>query len=142
MQWGDVEVGESSEGTYIELNDRATKTREGASVGCPFAPNIFCTCAGQLETCAVALFRLYEEKRANKNHPAFYLAVNHGGSEDWYKNQPLGNNSLSHMMKEAAGVVGLEGKKYTNHSGRKTGVKRLLDDNVAQQTVEMPHASL
>ena len=59
MQWGDVEVGELSEGTYIEFNERATKTRKGACVERPFAPKIFSMCAGQcLQTCAVALFRL------------------------------------------------------------------------------------
>lgn len=105
-------------------------------MGRPFSPKIFCTCVGQCsEGCAVALFKLYAEKRVGKDHPAFYLAVHYGGKEDsWYKNQPLGNNSISNMMKEAAGIAGLEGN-YTNHSGRKTSVKRLLDGNVAPQLI-------
>ncbi|XP_043247109.1 uncharacterized protein KIAA1958-like [Amphibalanus amphitrite] len=126
MQWGDVKLGESSEGTFIEFQERATKTRKGACPGRPFTPKIYCTCEGQCsESCAVALFKLYEEKRHNKEHPAFYLAINYQSKEDWYKNQPLGNGSLSKMMKETAIDAGLEGNRFTNHSGRKTFIAQL-----------------
>ena len=55
----------------------------------------------------------------------------------WYKKQPLrlGKHSISSLLKDAASEAGLSGKRITNHSGRKTGVKRLLDDNVSPQYI-------
>lgn len=64
----------------------------------------------------------------------FYLQVhqswNKTGTDQpaqvWYKDQPLGEHSLGNMMKEMARDGGLPGRK-TNHSGRKTTVKRLKE---------------
>lgn len=46
----------------------------------------------------------------------------------WFKNQPLGVHSLGNMMKTMAELAELPGRK-TNHSGRKTTVKRLKEAN-------------
>lgn len=132
MQWGDISVVETTEDTYLEYTERTTKTRKGQGAARPFSPKIFCTCEnGCSGTCAVALFKLYSEKRSGIMHPAFYLAIDHSSNDKWFKNQPLGERSLGALMKTAAEKAGLQGQRFTNHSARKTGVKRLLDQGVA-----------
>ena len=140
MTWEDVELKETSDGTYIEYTERATKTRKGTGPGRSFTPKIFCTCEEERNPlCVVELYRTYQLKRAGINHEAFYLAVNYAGEAGnatrWYKNQPLGVHSISSMMKDAS-EAGLSGKRITNHSGRKTGIKRLLDENMPPQYIE------
>ena len=132
MQWGDINVVDTSEDTYLEYTERTTKTRKGQGAARPFPPKIFCTCENVCsERCAVALFKLYSEKRSGIMNPAFYLAIDHSQNEKWFKNQPLGERSLGALMKTAANKAGLQGQRFTNHSARKTGVKRLLDQGVA-----------
>ena len=140
MNWEDVELKETSDGTYIEYTERATKTRKGTGPGRSFTPKIFCTCEEERNPrCVVELYRTYQLKRAGINHEAFYLALNYAGEAGnatrWYKNPPLGVHSISSMMKDAASEAGLSGKRITNHSGRKNGIKRLLDENVPPQYI-------
>ena len=47
----------------------------------------------------------------------------------WYKNEAMGVHSLGNIMKKMAEKGKLTGRK-TNHSGRKTTVKRLRDANI------------
>ena len=137
MQWADVELKETTDGIYLEYTERATKTRKGSGPGRSFQPKIFCICEAEKNPrCMVELYRLYKMKRGDIEHDAFYLAVNHtGGAAMWYKKQPLGKHSISSLLKDAASEAGLSGKRITNHSGRKTGVKRLLDDNISPQYI-------
>ena len=140
MKWEDVELKQTTDGTYLEYTERATKTRRGTGSGRSFKPKIFCTCEEEKNPrCMVELYRSYQLKREGIEHDAFYLAVNFsagaGDTPKWYKNQPLGVHSISSLMKDAAHEAGLSGKRITNHSGRKTGVKRLLDENVSPQYI-------
>lgn len=50
----------------------------------------------------------------------------------WFKNQPIGINTLSKLMPKMATAANLtgSGKRFTNHSARKTLVQKLSDENV------------
>lgn len=61
-------------------------------------------------------------------HPSWDREVNGQPTQVWFKNQPLGEHSLGNMMKQMAHQAELPGHK-TNHSGRKTTVKRLKEAN-------------
>ncbi|KAH3752330.1 hypothetical protein DPMN_186946 [Dreissena polymorpha] len=71
-------------------------------------------------------------------HPSWDMDVNGQPSQVWFKNQPLGEHTLGNMMKQMAHQAELPGHK-TNHSGRKTTVKRLKEanfENTSYQTQE------
>ncbi|XP_033729266.1 uncharacterized protein LOC117318372 [Pecten maximus] len=71
----------------------------------------------------------------NTGESPFYLAVNHNeNGKKWFKNQPVGKNKLSVMMKTMANNAGLVGKK-TNQSLRKTLCTKLLHSGVAPTTI-------
>ena len=57
------------------------------------------------------------------------MAVNYNfeHSGNWFKNAPLGANSLGNMLSSAAKIAGITDRKIVNHSARKTAIKRLLD---------------
>ena len=83
-------------------------------------------------------------------HPdsQFYLAVNHQRKDEgnWFKKSPVGRNTIGQFMKQACNAAGVTGRK-TNHSVRKTCVKRALDSGcpreyVAQLTGHRSVASL
>ena len=79
--------------------------------------------------------RLYKEY-ARRRPPTFctpdspfFLAVNYKRKEDsgiWFARGPLGKNTLGSLMKTACEAAGIQGR-HTNHSVRKTCVKRMLD---------------
>ena len=58
-------------------------------------------------------------------------------TEVWYKKQRLGIHSIDQMMKNIvkSNPVALSGKKLTNHSARKTLVKKLRTANVERQSI-------
>lgn len=60
--------------------------------------------------------------------PSWDKGINDQPAQVWFKNQPLGEHSLGNMMKDMAEKAKLPGRK-TNHSGRKTTVKRLKEAN-------------
>ena len=72
---------------------------------------------------------------------SFYLSVNyfktetHASVEDknWFKAQPMGVNKLNNIMKDMTQAAGISGK--TNHSGRKTLVRKLQDSGVPPKQI-------
>ena len=48
----------------------------------------------------------------------------------WFKAQTLGDNSLRSMSPKMCQDAGIKGPNYTNHSVRKTGITKLLHENV------------
>lgn len=52
-------------------------------------------------------------------------------AKSWYKNQPLGEKTLQSLMQKAVKKSNIDkNRKLTNHSGRKTTVTRLLDEEI------------
>ena len=61
-------------------------------------------------------------------YPSWNKGANDQPAQVWLKKQPLGEHSLGNIMKEMSNEAQLPGRK-TNHSGRKTTVKRLKEAN-------------
>ena len=142
MLWGDVKLKKDENGReYLEFNERLTKTRDGSGEGGsrPFCPKAFEN-RETPERCPVTAYKEYAKRRpTGMLDPAspFYLAVNHQRKADdpvWFKSGPLGVNSISSLMKDACTAAGIPGRK-TNHSVRKTCVKRALDAGCPREYV-------
>ena len=85
----------------------------------------------------IAVYKLFAEKRPaemNSDDSPFYLAVNSLkkleslSNKEWFKKAPAGVNKLNSIMKNMAEKAGLT-TKFTNHSGRKTMMQTLVNQN-------------
>ena len=67
------------------------------------------------------------------NDSPFYLGINHRRMDTsyWYKNVPMGVNALSTIMKKMVDKAGICTENISNHSIRKTLVKRMKKTNVS-----------
>ena len=124
---------------YITFNENPTKTRQGGLKvkRRPVLPKMFAT--GGLR-CPVRLFREYLSHRplCLADNGPFYLArIENPTSEVWYKKQRLGMNTIDTMMKTIIKDSSVEtsGKRLTNHSARKTLVKKLRVSNVERESI-------
>ena len=152
MLWEDVELKREGNGLeFLEFTERLTKTRRGTNAGRAFPPKMFP--ANDKTRCPIEAYKRYQSSRPKpkdgESCSKFYLAVNHQYQRtgNWFKNAPLGVNSIKLFMKQAANIAGIKEKKITNHSVRKTAVKRLLDNGcpptyVAQLTGHKQVSSL
>ena len=121
---------------YVEFAEGPTKTRQGGlnQKLRDFQPRMFATGGSR---CPVSIFKEYVQRRPlqlQSNGP-FYLAVKHNkiATDDiWYKAQPMGENKINSMMKNIIAGTSLEtsGKKFSNHSARKTVVSKLKHVNI------------
>ena len=74
------------------------------------------------EKCPVKAYKVYADA-------PFYLAVNNvksGSGKPWFKKAPVGVNKLNTVTKTLAG----HGPNFKNHSGRKTMIQTLVNNNV------------
>lgn len=142
LRWGDIKLKATDSGReYLEYNERITKTRtaENNSEQRAFPPKQFAHSTP--ETCPVYAYKCFAEHRPQQMltpDAPFYLAINHGrkpGSTVWYKNAPMGENSLRGLMKKMAAQGNLTGRK-TNHSARKTTCTKLLHHGIAPTTIQ------
>jgi len=126
---------------YIEFFEDPTKTRQGGLRPNlrPTNPKMFAVGG---DRCPVRLFELYMSKRPVelKNCGRFYLTPKQNvlrTDEIWYSRNPMGKNTISSIMKCLISGTPLEscGKKLTNHSMRKTTVKKLKAANVAESSI-------
>ncbi|CAH3175722.1 unnamed protein product, partial [Porites lobata] len=127
------------------LFPKGPKTRQGGLRVKPrlATPKMFAT--GE-KRCPVALFKQYLEKRPEemKKTGPFYLAVidKPQTSAVWYKKTPMGKNTINNIMKTMKEDSPLKDvcpeKKLTNHSARKTVVKKLKssDKNITGHNSE------
>ena len=86
------------------------------------------------------MFKQYLSRRPKelRDKGPFYLAVIENPKTNvWYKKQQLGVNSIDHMMKNIIKNTPLEktNKRLSNHSARKTVVKKLRAANVERQSI-------
>ena len=87
--------------------------------------------------CFVRLFRLYLTK-LNHDSPksAFYFKPLTKWSQTgiWFSKQPLGHNTLEHMMAKMCAKAQIQGYK-TNHSLRATAASRLYHKGIDEQLI-------
>ena len=90
--------------------------------------------------CPVQFFKTYLAHRPEemRNSGPFYLAIiDKPKSEVWYKKQRMGVNKIDSFMKNMAleAELDVEGRKLTNHSVRKTLVKKLKASNQPRSAI-------
>ena len=124
---------------YITFRAHPKKTRQGElNTKCrTVLARMFATSGPR---CPVQLFKQYPSPRPLefRDNGPFYLAViDNPKIKVWYKKQRLGVNSIDQMMKNIIKNTPLEtsSKRLSNHSVRKTVLKKLRAANVERQSV-------
>lgn len=122
---------------YITYEENPTKTRQGGlrKKRRVVQPKMFATGGPR---CPVKLLKTFLSHRPEemKNSGPFYLAViERPKSQVWYKRQRMGIHSINSFMKSMALQGEIEGKRLTNHSARKTLVKKLKAANQPRSAI-------
>ena len=128
---------------YIEYFEPPTKTRQHG-----LHPNLRITNPKMFEIpgnekCPVKIFDFYVSKRPSvlQKTGRFYLSPKSVFSNDvdepWFKSVPIGKNKIATFMKEIISGTTIEkaNKKITNHSGRKTVVKKMKAANIPETSI-------
>ncbi|KAK3732358.1 hypothetical protein QZH41_006621 [Actinostola sp. cb2023] len=122
---------------YITYEENPTKTRQGGlrKKRRVVQPKMFATGG---ERCPVKLFKTFLSRRPEdmKANGPFYLAViERPKTVVWYKRQTMGVNTINLFMKNMASEAEIDGKRLTNHSARKTLVKKLKAANLPRSAI-------
>ncbi|CAB4012922.1 zinc finger MYM-type 2-like [Paramuricea clavata] len=140
MCWGDVKLKQTADGEeFLEFNERQTKTRTGSDCRDvrKMAPKMFATDGSERDP--VVVYKLYERKRPgkmNEDDSPFYLAVNNTlkkeslQTKEWFKAAAVGINKLNSLMKTMAQKAGINNERLRNHSGRKTMIQTLSENDI------------
>ena len=76
---------------------------------------------------------MLERQRTNDSDASIYLAVNNctkqESSKPWFKKSAVGQNKLNSLMRKITEKAGL-GPNVTNHSGRKTMIQALTNNDI------------
>ena len=130
-----VKREEGPQGTeYVEWTiERGSKTRTGEKETVPlraFNPKMYATGG---EKCPVKMFKNYLSRRPvgmrNPEDPFYLATISNPVSQIWFKQQPLGKNSLGTFMKKMCKAAEITGR-HTNHSARRTMITTLRHQNV------------
>ena len=91
----------------------------------------------QPERCLVKLFQKYTSLCPPAMlEKAFYLQpLDKTKSNLWYKNQPIGHNTLGNVVKVMMSEAGINGK-FTNHSLRSSSAKRMFQAGIPEQLIK------
>ena len=96
---------------------------------------------GDLHRCPVMIFNLYLSKRPVelRNKGPFYLGIIYKPqTEIWFKKTNMGKNKIDNIMRSMIKKSNIETKKrLTNHSGRKTLVKKLRKSFSKDETIQI-----
>ena len=144
LKWGDIQLEEdliSGKERIVWLQERSRKTNSGekeTGEKRAYQPAIWST--GDIR-CPVTTYKEFKRRPESSLTPdaSFYLQVNHTktmADEAWYLNRSLGKNKIGEFLASAAKLAQLGGtKNIANHSGRKTGIGRLLNAEVPESFV-------
>lgn len=124
----------------IKYNPMFSKTCQGGGQPCVNTKWLV-TNLEHPELCPVRLFRKLLSKRGtNITTNRLFLAVNRhwkvgSSSNSWYKNSPVGTNTISTWTKTSAQKIGLDThkNKISNHSNRATAVSQLIKSGIGEQ---------
>ena len=131
---------ETSGNKYIEFLEDPTKCRQSGLHHKPRVTNPKMFPTGGMR-CPVLLFDLYVSRRPLhlRNSGRFYLTPKRNFEHDniWYTCNPIGKNKIGSFMKDFIANTDVEnsGKRLTNHSGRKTLVKKLKKADVPECSI-------
>ncbi|XP_077863256.1 uncharacterized protein KIAA1958-like [Saccoglossus kowalevskii] len=132
MEWGDVVLQSDENGELLVYNERLTKIRHGDSEPGntrSFAPKAYATLKPP-DICPVRAYKAYaahQPDRMNCSSAPFYPGIEYVqctiAKGIWSRNQPMGINKLTTIMKTMS-KADLTGKlSIYNHSARKTCVQ-------------------
>ena len=141
LSWGDIELQTDGEGDeyLVHKREKSTKTRTGVDLADvrKFKPKIW-NLKENIERCPIAAYKLYASKRpTSMNNPdsPFFLAINvknPKSGQAWYKNMPLGINSIYNLTKNMrlqCSAINSD-RRITNHSVRKHLMQKCVDFNL------------
>ena len=126
---------------YFTFSEKRTKTRNEGLHPKPGQknPKMFATNGPR---CVVKLFKLFKSKRPAecREKGRFYLQViKNPSTEIWFKAQPMGKNAIGEIMKimkMSSPLLELcPEKRLTNHTARKTLVKKLQSQGVPRSDI-------
>ena len=142
MKMEEFQLCRNDEGMeFVQFTEGPTKTRHGGlqSKNRDFQPRTFSV---EGERCPVALFKQFVEQRPLNMRWSgpFNLSIQRNrrlNDNIWFTTQPMGENTISNMMKTTVAGTSLEEshKKFTNHSPRKTTVSKLKKANVKRSDI-------
>ena len=119
---------------FLTYSEGITKTRQSGlhEKHRLIIPKMFAT--GEAR-CPIKLFKLYLSKRPihlRVSGPFYLATIEHPISDVWFKKSPMGENKINNIMKCMVenSPLAASGKKITNHSARKTVVKKLKQQQV------------
>ncbi len=147
LMWGDLQLREGGdEGDYLQWDERLLKDgKDSDTHGDSFVGTLFANTQDPTR-CFVQAYKLYKSKRADDmlepDSPFFLHIVSniHADSPVWYKNKPLGKNTLNSIMGKMATNLGWKGK-FTTHSARPSLRKKGIGCGVAQASLNQPTIS-
>jgi hypothetical protein len=123
----------------IEYNPIFGKMRQGGSKSCAESKWLVSNTINQ-NLCPVRLFKKLIQKRPKHvTWDRLFLTQNPNWNStdgvEWYKNSPVGTNTISKWTQETAKLIGLDTvtKKFTNHSHRSTAVTHLAQSGICEQ---------
>lgn len=89
----------------------------------------------------MAIYKEFERRRppwTNVPDARFYLQVNRSKTQKspgiWFKDQPMGKNTIGDIAKTMSNAANLVGKK-TNHGGRRTALTKLVHSKIAPEYI-------
>ena len=130
---------ETGEIEYIEWTEGLTKTRQGGLVKQDrrVPQKLF---ASNTERCPVKVFELLISKRPADLHtcgPLHLTPLRKPRPSVWYSVQPVGESKIKTYMKTMASLAGIDksGRRYTNHSVRKTTVWKLQKSGISNDKI-------
>ena len=90
--------------------------------------------------CPIYFYKLFLSKRPlslRSSGPMYLSIIYNPTSSVWYKNMPMGQNTINEIMKRMVSNSSLatSTKKLTNHSARKTVIKKLKQNKVPKSDI-------
>jgi len=90
-----------------------------------FSRKMFATGGRRCPVKLLKTFLTHRPEEMKSNGPFYVAVIERSKSQVWYKQQRMGIHSIHSFMKSMASQAQIEGKRLTNHSARKTLVKKL-----------------
>ena len=124
---------------YLTFAEGITKTRQSGlhEKHRLVQPKMFATNTSQ---CPVSFYKLYLSKRPislRATGPLYLSVIHNPASSIWYKNMPMGQHTINVIMKKMVENSPLANstKRLTNHSARKTVVKKLKQNHIPKSEI-------
>lgn len=122
----------------LRYTEDCQKTRNGGLKERNIQPKIIDRYEDENERNVVKIYKKYIQLRPQdgKNTGSFYLQpLQNPTKSQWFKDQPVGENSLGDAMKDLFKEAGIDGH-FSNHSLRRSKITRLFQAGVDKEVVK------